>query len=61
MGRPLTLRFERATPPPRPDGPARSSSIHPSELDDDPLVQSVVKRFEARAVKVEMDEGGEGS
>jgi DNA polymerase-3 subunit gamma/tau len=63
MGRPVALRFERPAPTPRrPDATApRPSTIHPAELDDDPLVQEVVKRFEARAVKVEMDEGDAGN
>jgi DNA polymerase-3 subunit gamma/tau len=59
MGRPLILRFERAAA--RPDAPARPASLHPAELDSDPLVQAVVQRFEARAVKVELDDGAEGA
>jgi hypothetical protein len=58
--RPLRVRFDRPAPAPEQEGPkARPVVVRPDELEADPLVQDVVKLFEARPVRVEVDEDRE--
>ncbi len=65
LGRSLTIRFDREQPatesepakggssPPAP----QSGGVRPEDLADDPLVQDVLKLFEARPVRLEADDG----
>lgn len=64
MGRDIALVFQRAAPTPGEEdsrGTRASSlpSIHPDVLAADPLVQDVLKWFEARPVRVEPEDGSE--
>ena len=57
LGRPIGLQFLRpvAAPTPARNGP-RATSARPDGLEDDPMVKLLVERFEARLVRVEVDE-----
>ncbi len=63
LGRSVTVSFLRETPrSAREDGDQRGPSlppVHPDVLAADPLVQDVLKLFEARAVRVEPEESPE--
>lgn len=60
INRPLTVRFDRPASAAEPSGPrARPVAVRHDELEADPLVQDVVKLFEARPVRVEVEEDPE--
>ncbi len=57
LGRPVSIRFDRPREePPTPAGPGSAFS-RDETLKDDPIVKKVVELFEARAVRVEVDDG----
>jgi hypothetical protein len=59
FGRALCLRFDRpaARPePPRREAPTSTRALKHPDLDEDPLVQDVLRVFEARPVRVETED-----
>jgi DNA polymerase-3 subunit gamma/tau len=57
LGRPVTLRFDRATESTSSeDAPAVAASSRRDEAADDPMVRKVIELFEARPVHLEAEE-----
>jgi DNA polymerase-3 subunit gamma/tau len=56
LKRPVTLRFERGAEDPATVAPPNAGQARSEELAGDPLVQKVIQLFEARPVRMEVEE-----
>lgn len=64
LGSRLRIRFERVAPPAGSEPPAQSAgsaTLLAGELESDPMIQEIIKLFEARPVRVELDDEGKAS
>lgn len=61
LGRSVSLRIDRPPPSEEPAAPSRAAlaSARDEVLKDDPMVKQVVALFEAKAVRVEVEEVGD--
>ena len=60
LQRSVSIRFDRVAPGPSPPARTALSFARDEAVKDDPMIKQVVELFEARPVRVEVDDGSEG-